>query len=176
MKRILNIFVPSGVVALVAAAALAVATPAHAEFVYGTYSHSDPKVTCNTTYNGYGQVVGRSISVDTPVLLTPRGTQQVSYQIFLYRWDATRGWVYQVANHAVFGPSGTYSLASSPGFTINAPGSYWRVAVAYKWFWNGIAEVSQFDWAGVHSQFFVQNNGSMTSMWSGTTGSYCYIA
>ena len=176
MKRILHIVVPGALVALAAAVALAVATPAHAELVYGSYSHSDPGVSCETDYNGYGQVTRRTITLDSPVLLTPRGTQQVSYQVYLYRWDSTRGWVYQVANNAVFGTTGWSDLPTSPGFTINAPGSYWKVAIAYRWFWNGVPEVTQLEWAGVHTQFFVQNNGSVSSMWYGTTGSYCYMA
>ena len=44
MQRILHIVVPGALVALAAAVALAVATPAHAELVYGSYSHSDPGV------------------------------------------------------------------------------------------------------------------------------------
>jgi hypothetical protein len=174
MKRILHLAVSSMIVA--AAVALAVAAPAKAEFVYGSYSHSDPGISCNTTYNASGQIVGRTITLDSPAMMSPRGSQQASYQVYLYRWDAARGWVYQVANNTVSGMIGTYALPGTNGFTINAAGSYWRVAIAYNWFWNGVAERSQFTWAGVHSQFFVQNFSNGSSMWSGTTGDWCYIA
>jgi hypothetical protein len=176
MKRILQLAVPATIVAILAAAALAVAAPARAGLVYGSYSHSDPSISCNTTYNAYGQVVGRTITLEAPAMLSPRGTQQASYQAYLYRWDPARGWVYQVATNAVSGMIGTYDLPGTNGFTINASGSYWRVAIAYNWFWNGVAERSQFNWAGVHSQFFVQNVANSSTMWSGTTGDWCYIA
>src|SRR5207253_6028216 len=112
----------------------------------GTYSHNDPTVTCETDYNGYGQVTRRTITVDSPVMFTPRDFQQVSYQLFLYRWNATSGsWVYDgVATSPLGGTTGSM-LPESNGFTISVPGKYYRVAISYKWFWNGVPEVSRFD-------------------------------
>ena len=60
------------------AAALAVAAPAKADIINGIYSHSNPNVSCNTRYNGYGQVVSRTITADSPLMISPRDTQQVS--------------------------------------------------------------------------------------------------
>jgi hypothetical protein len=177
MKR--NLHLLAGLlVAVAATVALAVATPAKAEVVLGTYSHSDPSVTCRTDYNRYGQVSGRTISVDAPLMVSPRSTQQVSYQLFLYRWDpSSASWVYDFSLNPVGGMTGSYDLPTVPGFAINNPGHYYRIAIKYRWYWNGVVEASQFNYAGVHTQFFTQDFGNgVTSIWYGNTGDWCYMA
>jgi hypothetical protein len=175
MKRIRNILLVATVVAVAAVASLAVASPAKAETVWGTYSHSDPSVSCNIAKNAYGQITGRTITVTAPLILSPRGTQQISYQPYLEHWDGTR-WVFDLAAPAIGGLSGSYMLPDSPGFTINVTGRYYRIAILYKWYWNGGVEASQLSWAGVHTQFITQDFGNnVTSMGYGTTGDWCYM-
>ena len=65
-------------------------------------------------------------------------------------------------------------LPDNSGFTVNTPG-YYRIAIKYAWYWNGLVEQSQYAWAGVHTQFFTHTNGSVTTMGYGITGDYCYI-
>src|SRR5436190_7492026 len=176
MKRTLHSIAAGIAVTIAVAAALAVATPAKAAVVFGTYSHSEPSVSCKTDYNRYGQVTGRTISVDSPLMVTPRGTQQVSYQLYLYRWDpSSASWVYDFSLDPVGGMN-TYALPTVPGFAINSGGHYYRVAIKYRWYWNGGVEALQFNYAGVHSQFFTQDLGNdTTSMWYGNTGDWCYM-
>src|SRR2546423_11345775 len=100
MKRIRHILLVGAVAAVAAVASLAVASPAKAEIIYGSYSHSDPSVSCNIAKNAYGQIVGRTITINAPVMLSPRGTQQISYQPYLYRWDGTK-WVLEVVAPAI---------------------------------------------------------------------------
>jgi hypothetical protein len=174
MKRIRNILLAGAVLAVAAVASLAVASPAKADYGF-SYSHTDPSVSCNISKNAYGQVVGRTITITAPVIFSPRTNQQVSYQPYLYHWDGAK-WVFDVAAPAIGGVTGSYMLPDSNGFTINAAGKYYRVAIAYRWFWNGGVEASQFTWAGTHTQFITQDLGnSVTSMGYGTTGDWCYM-
>jgi hypothetical protein len=174
MKRIVHILLIGAVVAVAAVASLAVASPAKAQFVYDRYSHGDADVSCNIDKNGYGQIFRRTITIGAPVMLSPRGTQQVSYQPYLYRWDGSK-WVQTVVGPAVFGLSGTSALADHAGFTINLPGQYWQVAILYKWYWYGAVEASQFVWAGTHTQRITQYSDGMTTFGFGTADAYCLM-
>jgi hypothetical protein len=174
MTRIRQIALFLAVVA-VAVAGLALASPAKAEFVYGSYYHSDPSVSCNIDKNAYGQVTRRTMSIVAPTMLSPRGTQQISYQPYLYRWDGAK-WVFDLALTPIGGLSGSYGLSDSNGFSINLAGRYYRIAIVTRWYWNGGVEVSDFSWAGVHTQHFTQDLGyDRVTLSSGTTGDWCYM-
>jgi len=174
MKRIRNILLAGAVAAVAVVASLAVASPAKADYGFG-YTHTNPSVSCNISKNAYGQVVGRSITITAPVIFSPRSSQQVSYQPYLEHWDGTK-WAFDVAAPAIGGLTGSYMLPDSNGFTINLPGKYYRVAIMYRWFWNGGVEASDLAWAGTHTQFFTQDFGNgVTSMGYGTTGDWCYM-
>ncbi|MDX6510900.1 MAG: hypothetical protein QOE36_404 [Gaiellaceae bacterium] len=152
------------------------APSAGAALVIGTYSHSDPLVTCEIDYNASNQITHRSIAIETPALNTPRSQQQASYQPMVYRWNGSV-WAYDnqlnpIGGFAAFNSGnnlGVY-MGGNGGFTVYTPG-YYRIAIRYQWYWNGVVERSQFNWAGVHKQFFTK-----PGVWgNGSTGDWCYI-
>lgn len=65
-------------------------------------------------------------------------------------------------------------MGGNNGFTVDSPG-YYKIAIRYQWYWNNAVEHSQFEWAGVHNQFFSKTAGSLSWNWSGASGDYCYM-
>lgn len=173
MKK--QILIVAFTAALVVALALVAPSPAAADVSFGTYSHSDPAVTCEVDFNASNQVVSRSISIESPLITTPRSQELASYQVLVYRWNGST-WAYDNQLAPLGGMASVLggSMPDNSGFTVNTPG-YYRIAVKYRWYWNGSLERYQFAWAGTHTQFFTKSVNATTNMWYGNTGSYCYI-
>ena len=52
---------------------------------------------------------------------------------------------------------------------------YYRVAIKYRWYWNGVVEQSGYFWAGTHEMFFSMRNGDLSSWLTGAIGDYCHM-
>jgi hypothetical protein len=138
------------------------------------YGYSREDVMCNVSMTSGGQIYERSIIPQTPVMWAP-ATMRVSWQPILFRWDGS-AWVRDVVGPELKG-STYYGLPDSVGFTINVVPRYYRVAVRYRWYWNGAVYQSAYTWAGTHvQQFFKDLPSGGFSMWQGDTGNYCKVA
>jgi hypothetical protein len=141
------------------------------------YSDVPADVACNMTMDQYNRIYQRSIIPHTPGMTSPRSNQTISWQPILFRYY-NGAWRADVTGPELKGTfNGLYSvLPSSPGFTINKVPAYYRVAVRYRWYWNGAVEQSDYQWAGTHFQTYVRTYpGGTWDVWRGDSGSYCKL-
>ena len=166
---------------LVAVAAVAISagvgllspTAAHA----ATYGEVAGEVACNMTMDQNNRIYERHVYPHTPSMYAPK-PMTVSWQPILFRY-ANGAWQREVTGPILKGQfNGLYSvLPNSAGFNIYAHPAYWRVAVYYRWYWNGAVVKTDYQWAGTHEQTFVRTfpDGSFQS-WLGDSGDYCLIS
>ena len=177
MKALLTItkrIAATAVVVSAVAAALALAPTAGA-FTYGTYDVQDPDITCATTFDpNTGAAISKSIQINSFVMTTPRSYQKVSYQAILFRWNGS-AWTQDTTMQEIVGD--TNNVLPTP-LQFNVPvtsDAYYRVAVKYRWYWNGAVEQTQYKWAGTHTMHFAIFSATGYSMWNGDSGDWCHM-
>lgn len=157
--------------ALVCALALSPTAGASTRDYIYSYTVQAPDISCVTTFdNDTGQALTKTMSLGDFVMFSPRGNQTVSYQAILFRWTDA-GWTRDTVMREVVG--NTSSLLPTPQqFNVGVDG-YYRVAMFYRWYWNGRVEHTLYRWAGTHSVVYDIDSPTGFELWYGDTGDYC---
>jgi hypothetical protein len=153
------------------------ATPADAQALPNGYWDVKSSANCTMWMDQYNRIYKRTIVPDTPGMGAPVANMTISWQPILFRlYNGT--WHREVVGPELKGYfNGLYSvLPASAGFTLNLAGATWRVAVFFRWYWNGGVYQTDYQWAGAHYQTYLKTfpDGSF-QVSRGDSGDTCKV-